>query len=108
MTNYDMSWRQGDDVSYQLTLKDSLGVAMNLDGYTVRSQIRARADADDYVAFSVAYTRGSGIATLSLTDTQTAAMGAGTYRYDVELVEPSGSVKGIMGGSVTVTEEITK
>lgn len=108
MTNYDMTWRQGDDVSYQLTLKDSVGSAINLTGYTVRSQIRIRADASASIAFAVAYTRASGIATLSLTSATTAAMGAGTYLYDVELVDPSGKVKGIMGGSVAVTEEITR
>lgn len=105
MQKYSIQFRQGDDVSYQLTLKDSLGVAMDLTGYEVRSQIR---HASVRVEFAVTYDRAAGVATLSLTSAQTSAMLAGTHRYDVELVDPSGKVKGIMGGTVVVTEEITR
>jgi len=45
---------------------------------------------------------------ISLNDTQTAAIKAGRYVYDVESVAPDTSVDRVLEGIVTVTPEVTK
>lgn len=105
---YDMTFGQGEDVSYSLALKDGGGSAMVLDGYSARSQIRRNGGSALAAAFTVSVASATGVVTLTLSASTTSAMSAGVYRYDVELASPSGKVSRILVGSVTVSEEITK
>jgi hypothetical protein len=59
------------------------------------------------VTFTVTIDALNGEVTLSLTATQTAALTAGRYVYDVELTIGS-TVSRVIEGIVTVTPEVTK
>ena len=46
--------------------------------------------------------------TLNMTATDTAAMQAGRYVYDIEMIDEANTVYRILEGTVTVTPEVTK
>jgi hypothetical protein len=50
----------------------------------------------------------AGVITLSLTATETAALAAGRYVYDLELVSSGGVVTRLLEGVVTVSPEVTR
>jgi hypothetical protein len=50
----------------------------------------------------------AGTIVITLTATQTAALTAGNYVYDLELVSGAGVVTRLVQGNVTVTAEITR
>jgi hypothetical protein len=50
----------------------------------------------------------AGVITLALTATETAALAAGRYVYDLELVSSGGQVTRLLEGVVTVSPEVTR
>ena len=50
----------------------------------------------------------AGVITLSLTATETAALTAGRYVYDLEMVSSGGQVTRLLEGICTVTPEVTR
>lgn len=88
--------RQGDDYSTPLTITDASGAASNITGCTLTFHLRtpgSSTDAIDPAPTLTLTTPASGIATLVLTDTQTAALTAWTdYRYEVSLVDGTGLI----------------
>ena len=120
MTEYFMAqfqeftFDQGADTSIELHLVDKNGAAKNLSGHTVTAKIKKNyADsAGEATAFTVAITNAaSGIATLSLTNSQTAALKTGRHVYDVELsFQDSASntiIERILEGRIQVTPQVT-
>tara|TARA_Y100000592_G_C5397914_1_gene281597 strand:+ start:409 stop:801 length:393 start_codon:yes stop_codon:yes gene_type:complete len=120
MTEYFMAqfqeftFDQGADTSIELHLVDKNGAAKNLLGHTVAAKIKKNyADsAGEATAFTVAITNAaSGIATLSLTNSQTAALKTGRHVYDVELsFQDSASntiIERILEGRIQVTPQVT-
>lgn len=93
--------RQGDDVSRQITITED-GAAVNLTGCTLTFHLRAPGAVVDAItpAPTLALTTPlSGIATLTLTDTQTAALtGAAVYAYEIELVDGTGLISTPVNG----------
>lgn len=88
--------------------------AVNLASYTARMQLRSTA-ASATVVLSlttensrIALGGALGTITLSLTATETAAISAGRYVYDLELVSAGGQVTRLMEGTVTITPEVTR
>ena len=88
--------KQGDDYTETLTITDAAGAAVDITGCTLTFHLRApgaSADAITPAPTLTLTTPASGIATLVLTDTQTAALTAGqTYTYEVELVDGTGLI----------------
>ena len=86
----------GDDYSKPLTITDASGDAVNITGCTLTFHLRApgaAADAIDPAPTLTLTTPLSGIATLVLTDTQTATLVAGTtYNFEVEMVDGTGLI----------------
>lgn len=103
---------QGTTFSLSITVADANGNALNLTGYTLRSQMRKSYGATSYTSFTVvSATPATGELTISLTDTQTSALKAGRYVYDVEIVSPVGDgseVTRVLEGIITVTPEVTR
>lgn len=99
---------QGTTFTTSIYLTDDDGVAIDLSGYTGRSQIRKHYTSSNSVSFAVSLTNALGIVTLDLTSTQTSALAAGRYVYDVEIVSSSNVVARIIEGIVTVTPEVTR
>ena len=102
---------QGSTFVNALTVYQADGVTpSNLTGYTVASQFRRNYTSTAYTAFTVAlvspYT--SGKINMTLTATQTAAVKAGYYYYDVEITSSGGTVTRVMEGKVHFKPNVTK
>ena len=70
---------QGATFSTTLTINDSTGSALNLTSYTAIAQIRKSPSSSTSVSFTTAFVsadRSTGQITISLTDTQTTALGS--------------------------------
>lgn len=93
------------DITINVTMDD--GSEKDLTDYTVSSQIRKSYYTNTYTAFTTAKQNLLGEITLSLTPTQTSALKAGRYVYDVEIASVDETVR-IVEGIVTVTPEVTR
>ena len=100
---------RGDDWSIPGTL-ESGGAAVNLTGATVTAMMRPTVEATTgAVSFTVTVTNAAaGAITLSLTDTQTAALKAGTYAYDVQVVLSNVTTTYGAGSKLTVLGDATR
>lgn len=93
------------EITVNVTLDD--GSEKDLTDYTVSSQIRKSYYTNTYTNFTTAKVDLLGEITLSLTPTQTSALKAGRYVYDVEIASSSETVR-VLEGIVTVTPEVTR
>lgn len=86
------------------------GAAIDITGYSFRSQIRsAYGDAAAVASFAVNILDGTdGTFAMSMSDTASAALPAGVYLYDMEMVDLSGKVTRLVEGKVKVRPEVTK
>ena len=107
---------QGANVSIQLDLVDQAGAAKSLVGYTVTAYMKknyadSAGEATQFTSI-VATPVSDGIVNLSLTNTQTDALRAGRYVYDVELSYNDDSdntiIERILEGRIQVTPSVTK
>ena len=100
---------QGTTFSVTITVTDDTGSARNLTNYTVRSQMRRSYYTTSNTAFTANVSSPTdGTISLDLTSTQTSALKAGRYVYDVELVSNIASVERIVEGIVTIYPEVTR
>ena len=106
---------QGTDVSIQLELVDQTGAKKSLIGHTITAKMKKNyADSSgEAISFTsiVATPATDGIVNLSLTNTQTDALRAGRYVYDVELsfVDDSSNtiIERVLEGRIQVTPSVT-
>lgn len=110
---YDFTVEQGDTFSYPLTWYDKDENEVSLDGFTARMQVRTSVDATDFVLELTTEndritlnTPGSILLEISAVDM--AAVTAGSYKYDLEMVSADGVVKKILKGKFKVLAEVTK
>jgi len=107
---------QGTDVAIQLDLVDMSGAVKNLTNYSVAAKMKKNynSDSDDTQDFTaiIPTPATDGKITLSLTNTQTDALKAGRYVYDVEIsyVDSSANtiVERILEGRIQVNPSVTK
>jgi hypothetical protein len=108
---------QGTDVAIQLELVDADGAAKSLLGHTVTAKMKKNynsTDSADILSFNsiVATPSTAGICTLNLTNSQTDALRAGRYVYDVEIsfVDSNSNtiVERVLEGRIQVTPSVTK
>lgn len=99
---------QGTTYSTTIDVTDDNDVPINLNGYTGTAQLRKHYSSSNSTVFTVSLAPLDGIIILSLTSTQTAALKAGRYVYDVELTNTSNVVSRIVEGIVTVTPQVTR
>ena len=107
---------QGADVAVEIHLINKNGTARDLTNHTIAAKMKKtfNSDSDGTTTFNsiVASPPTDGIATLSLTNTQTDALKAGRYVYDVEMsyLDSSGDsiVERVLEGKVLVTPSVTK
>jgi len=110
--SYNITIEQGATYDQTFTFTRD-GSPVNLTGYTARMQIRASVTAQQVVydvAVTGTFTLGGAAGTIRIviTATNTAALTAGTYVYDLELQSASGVVTRLLQGSVTVVPEVTR
>jgi hypothetical protein len=96
---------QGATFSLDITLRDAFDEALDVTGFTGRGQMRRSYDSINAVSFAVTLTTGN--LNLSLPAANTAAIVAGRYVYDVELIS-NNNVSRVLEGIVNVKPEATK
>lgn len=119
-SNYKLMIDQGSTLTRTITLKYSSGVAYDLTGATFAGQIRKSATNPAKITdltLTVTSPATNGQLTLSLTDTQTAALPVDSnpgpervstlYCYDVEMTK-GGVITRVLQGEVLVSPEVTR
>jgi len=106
---------QGADATIQLELVNQDGSAKNLVNHSVTAKLKKNYSdsSGEATTFTTAVTNASaGTASMSLTNTQTDALKAGRYVYDVELsfVDSDGDtiIERVLEGRITVTPSVTR
>jgi len=94
---------RGTDVAFQLTVTDAAGAPVNMTSATVAATIFTKAGATVVSFTSAVSGAGSNVVTLSLTDTQTAALTATGYQWSM-LVTRGGDKRAWFAGGVTVVD----
>ena len=106
---------QGADVTIELHLVDKNDAVKNLTGHTVTAKMKKNynSDSSDTTDFTTLVSSPTtGVASMSLTNTQTNALKIGKYVYDVELsfVDSASAtiVERVLEGRIQVTPSVTK
>ena len=103
---------QGANFSSDITVKDANGNAFNLTGYTTEAKMAkgyASTRTRTTITSAVASDATTGVVSLSLTATQTAALDAPErYVYDVEITQTStGTVTRVIEGIISTRPNVT-
>ena len=100
---------QGATFTTTVTVTDSNGDAVNLSGYSVAAQIRKTFLSSSATAFTATISNASsGENTISLSPTQTTALEAGRFVYDVLITASGGTKTRVVEGQVTVNPSVTR
>jgi len=100
---------QGADFTTTVTVTDSNGDAVSLVGYSAAAQIRKSYSSSTSTAFTTSVSNASGgEITITLSDSQTAALEAGRYLYDVLITASGGDKTRVVEGQVTVNPSVTR
>ncbi len=99
----------GATYSNIITVTASNGLALDLTGYTVASQMRKSYQSSTFYAFTATiYDAATGRIRLQLTPNQSEAIPAGRWLYDVEITSASGTRTRVVEGIVTINPQITQ
>jgi len=109
---YDITCWQGADYDKTFTATQD-GTALNWSGYSARMQVREAADS---TATLLSLTDGSGITlggtagtiAVAITNAQSAAVSAGSYAYDLELISNGSAVTRLLQGAFNVVGNVTR
>lgn len=114
---YNITCQQGATFQRQVTWTDSARDAYNLTGYTARMQVRSDVTSNTIIATLSTSAGNTGTITLGgtagtvdllISATNTAALTAGQYVYDLELVSGGGVVTRLLEGNFKVSAEVTR
>ena len=99
----------GANYSNIISVAATNGQPLNLTGYTVASQMRKSYQSSTAYTFACSvYDAANGKIRMQLDPSQSGAIPAGRWLYDVEITSPSGTKTRVVEGIVTVTPEITQ
>lgn len=111
----DIQARQGKTWTIYLTVRDSTGALVNLNGYSARWQARdprkpGKAVLDLGVGTGITITPGAveRQITIIVSATTTSSIPALSYRHEVELTEPGGAKPPFLSGILQVTGEVVR
>jgi len=106
---------QGADVTIELYLVDKNDAVKNLTGHTLAAKMKKNynsSDSDTTTFTSLVTNATGGVASLTLTNSQTNALKPGRYVYDAELsfIDSSGTTitERVLEGRIQVTPSVTK
>ena len=102
---YDVRMTQGDSFVEELLMEDGEGDAIDLSGYTFRSQLRRTADNGLVAEFGISVS-GSTV-TRSLSPVVTAGL-SGTYVHDFQWTDPTGKIRTLLSGEFEIEPEVTR
>ena len=99
---------QDANYSQQFTAKTGAGVVIDLTGYGVTAKIRKSFASSTSTGFGTNIdTPTTGLFTLTLTSTETAALERGRHVYDV-VIDLSGTKTRVQSGVATVSPSVTR
>ena len=98
---------QGTSFRLSVVLTNDDGSPKDLTSYEVNSQIRRSYYTNTFTAFTTSKVNLTGEITISLSAAETSSLKAGRYVYDIEIEDPSETVR-VIEGIVTVTPEVTR
>lgn len=107
---------QGADVAVEIHLVNMDNSKKNLTGYSVAAKLKKNynSDSDETTSFAsiIASPATDGVVTISLTNSQTDALKAGRYVYDVEISyldsDENTIVERVLEGRAQVTPSVTR
>ena len=102
---------QGASFKAEIDVKDADGDALDLTGFTGAGQMRKTYSSSTKTDFTVEFKipRSSGTLTISLSASDTNALKAGRYVYDVEITKKSDAeVTRVVEGQIDVTPGVTR
>jgi hypothetical protein len=100
---------QGSSFTSTVTVEDVNDNPVNITDYTLRGQVRKSYASTTATNFSATISDATnGKFTISLSPTQTGALKAGRYVYDVEVISPAGTVTRVVEGQVTINPRVTQ
>ncbi len=99
---------QGTTYSLSITVSDQNGDVKDLTDYTVRGQLRKSYYSSTSTSFTASATSPTdGEIAISLTATQTSALKAGRYVYDIEIESDEETLR-VLEGIVVINPEVTR
>lgn len=112
--SWNFSIEQGSTFQKTLTFKDSDGVAINLNGYSWRMQIRKSLESSGYLLELTSAggdidtsSQSSGIIVINIAASTTASLDFTTAIYDLEGINGS-TVTRYLSGAVSLSKEVTR
>jgi hypothetical protein len=100
---------QGTDYTITVDVTDSAGDVLDLTGFTATAQVRKTYTSSSLSAtFTTSINAAAGQVTISLTDTQTSALQAGRYVYDLNIQSGGGVKTRVIEGQAVVTPGVTR
>jgi hypothetical protein len=100
---------QGTDYTITVDVTDSAGDVLDLTGFTATAQVRKTYTSSSLSAtFTTSINAAAGQVTISLTDTQTSALQAGRYVYDLNIESGGGVKTRVIEGQAVVTPGVTR
>ena len=106
----NLSIDQGATFTSDITVKDITGNVFDLTGYTAVAKLaKGYSSTRTRTAMTTAFAtdRTTGVLTISLTATQTAALDPERYVYDVEIISSTNTVTRVLEGIITVRPEVS-
>lgn len=113
LSTYDISADQGSDLDTLITYTDNAAAPINLTGCSARMQVRKFSGSSNSrltLTNSSGITLGGAAGTIRISVTAAAlsTVPAGSYVYDIELVDTAQVVLKIISGQFEVNAEVTK
>ena len=110
---YDLVVEQGATLNTTFTWKDPSGNPINISSYTARAMFRPDYSSNPILSLStsdgtIVVTGASGVVAFNVPASTTSYLSSGNGVWDLELVSPSGIVTRLIGGSYTVSTEVTR
>lgn len=104
---YDVRMTQGDTFSEEVLMEDGDGDAIDLTGYTFRSQLRRTTDGTVIAEFAMSTNLATSTVTRTLSAATTAGL-SGTYVHDFQWTDPSARVRTLFSGEFEIELEVTR
>lgn len=104
---------QGADWFFNVTYEQPAGTPVNITGYTAALQLRSLPESTTAVlslatGSGITITGSSGLVAVHATASQTGAIVAGDYYYDLEITSPQGIVTRLVQGQALVNPQVTR
>lgn len=99
---------QGADYSTTIEIRDDNGASVDITGFSANAMIRKAFSSSNTVAFQTTVDGVNGTITLSLPASNSAAMAAGRYVYDVVTTDLVAKKSRVVEGIVTIAASVTR